>query len=285
MHDIHPERAHELALGRSERSETPKLAFRDVVDVEKALALPIKEELIVDWSTIVKRWWMFLNDKLGDCTCASSANGVSIFKAAVGLPFTVTDADVLRMYERSGYKPGKPDTDRGWTLEAAAGYLRTIGLKGTPAAPKPDIVAYANVGLEDEDAAQIARELFGGCYIGAELPSSAQSQYQQGKPWTLTNGGHDAGTWGGHALWEAKTTLRKSALLETWEGLQEAREGWLHGYVDERMAFVPADWRTKMPERLVEAGIVDFNKLDSLLGQLTARKPWRSSFRWSSGAR
>lgn len=263
---MHPNRQHETCLGRSERSEKAKISFRDIVDVEKAKRLPVAVERVVDWTTLIKAWPMFLNDELGDCTVAGGAHGEQIFSAAIGKPFTVTNTDVLRMYEASGYKPGHPETDQGWTLQVAADYLRKKGLQG-----KPNIVAYTDVELGDEDALQVATELFGGLYVGAAMPKSAQTQYQAGKAWVITDGGRDEGSWGGHCMWRAQSMLGKSIKLVTWGGLQEAHASWVKAYVDEQMALVPADWQTKMPEHIVQAGVVDFTKLDSLLAQFTSK--------------
>lgn len=66
----HPLRPQKLALGRSERSGDPKIKLRDFVDVQKATAvLPAPVEQTVDYASLVKEWPMFLNDRLGDCTC------------------------------------------------------------------------------------------------------------------------------------------------------------------------------------------------------------------------
>ena len=112
-------------------------------------------------------------------------------------------------------------------------------------------------------------ELFGGLYLGAALPKSAQGQYRAGEAWQVTNGGRDAGTWGGHAMWEARTVLHRRKKLVTWGGLQEATDAWDRAYVDEKMALVPADWQKHMPAYIVEAGIVDFQALNEALQEIT----------------
>lgn len=261
---IHPNRQNALLLGRSSLSIPAKIDVRDFVDVEKAKAFPVSEQQVVDWSTLIKVWPMFLNDQLGDCTCAAAGHGEQIFSAAVAKPFTVTDENIQTMYEASGYKPGQSKTDQGWTLAAAAGYLRTKGLQG-----KPNIVAYAQVSITDDDAQQVASQLFGGLYEGASMPNSAQTQYQAGRIWTPTNGGRDAGSWSGHCMWRPQSVLRKSGLHVTWGGVQGANEAWEKAYIDELMVFVPVDWETKVPAQLLEAGIVDFSKLSSLVAKFT----------------
>jgi hypothetical protein len=230
----------------------------------------ITEQATVDFSTLIQKWICWLNEKLGDCTCESVAHGRMIFAALIGEALTITTADLERMYEASGWDPAKaePDgenpTDQGWTLEAAAAYDQKIGVLGTAAAPKPGIVASAGVSVTDDDAQQVAMELFGGLSSGCEVQEANMAQFQEGKPWEVVLGSPVVG---GHAIWKVKSALRVNALFVTWGCLQDASEAWEKSQVDEYLAFVPADWQSKLPAELVAAGIVDFAKLDSLVGQ------------------
>jgi hypothetical protein len=266
--NVHPSRPTSLALGRSGKS-SPKLNIRDFVDIEKATDfLGARAEdgkptvfPVVDYTLLIRTWEIFLNDKLGDCTCASVAHGRMIFAALIGEALTITDADIERMYEHSGWKPAESEaTDQGWTLEAAAEYAKTIGLLGVP-----DIDAWAGVNVGDDEAQQVAMELFGGLSSGIECPKSALEQFQEGKPWTVVPGSEIAG---GHAIWKAKAVLAGTGLSSvyvTWGGLAPAEEAWDKTYVDEHLAFVPADWASKLPEDVLKAGVVDFSKLAALV--------------------
>jgi hypothetical protein len=275
MSFVHPLRraAAELKLGRRSRSvERVKVNIRDFVDIERAARYiaerraanepVVTEKPVVDFSLLVRVWEMFLNDRLGDCTCASVAHGRMIFAALIGEAIKISNAEIERMYEASGWRPGHPNTDQGWTLVDAAGYARTKGLLGTP-----DIDAYAEVSVGDDDAQQVAMELFAGLSSGCEVPQSAMTQFQEGKPWTPVKGSPIEG---GHAIWKAKSELRKSGVFVTWGALQPAVEAWEKEYVDEYLAFVPHAWEKKLPAELVAAGIVDFAKLRSLVTQYTS---------------
>jgi hypothetical protein len=242
---------------------------RDFVDVEKATQwladrkAGIHAPPIVDYSLLIRVWQMYLNDKLGDCTCASVAHGLMVFAAMVGVPVTITDADIERMYEHSGWKPGNAASDQGWTLEAAAEFVRTIGMSGTPKDPKPDIDAWAGVDTRDTEGQQIAMEIFGGLSSGCEVQEANMQQFQEGKPFSFVPGNPIAG---GHAIWKVKSELLKSGVYVTWGTLEPAEEKWEAELVDEHIAFVPKEWEAKLPEALLEAGIVDFSKLASLVG-------------------
>jgi hypothetical protein len=259
---IHPSRTHALKLGLSGPSSPAATKFRDFVDVEKAIVV----KKLVDWSGLVSKWQAYLNTQIGDCTCASAGNGKLIATAAVGEPDRVTDADILRMYEHSGFKPGDPETDRGWTLEEAENYMQTIGILGTPENPEPDIVTAASVEPDDEEATQVACELFGGVHLAADMPANAQAQYQKGEAWKYEPGlGSEPRSWGGHALWQVRALLKGYAEYETWGGLQAVGPNWRRAYVVDKRVLVWKDWEAKLPPEVVELGVIDFGKLESLI--------------------
>lgn len=275
----HPLRAQELRGGRSERSK-PKVSVRDFVDIEKALrllgeGLQLHVNPLVNFATLIRVWRMYLNDRLGDCTCASVAHGLMVFAAMLGIEIEITEADVERMYEHSGWRPSESEaTDQGWTLEAAAEFEKMIGLLG-----KPGIDAWAGVSPTDDAEQHVAMALFGGLSTGIECPRSALEQFQEGKPFTVVPGSEIAG---GHAIWKVTSQTLPSGLTVvegsfvrsseyvTWGGVAPADEAWDKEYVDEHIAFVPANWEAKLPEEVLQAGIIDFSKLASLVTQFAS---------------
>jgi len=267
---VHPNRTHATKLGCTGPGAAPPVNVREFVDIEKAQAYSVRVETLVDWSTLVRVWEAYLNTEIGCCTCSSAANGKKIATAAAGEPDTVTNYNVLCMYEHSGYEPGKPETDRGWTLEAAEEYMQTIGLQGTEANPDPDIITAATIDPDDEDALQVSCELFGGAHVAAEMPENAEMQYREGKAWTYKSGAGSApGSWGGHALWVVRSVLKGFFELETWGMLQPVGPAWRKAYIVDKRALIWKDWEKKMPAEVVELGVVDFSKLESLLPQVS----------------
>ena len=269
----HPLREQELRGGRSERSN-PKFSVRDFVDVEKALSLLAEGKRLhvnplVDFATLIRVWEMYLDDRLGDCTCASVAHGLMVFAAMIGVEVTITEADIERMYEHSGWRPSDSEaTDRGWTLEAAAQFEKTIGVTG-----KPGIAAWAGVSPTDDQEQHVAMALFGGLSTGIECPRSALEQFQEGKPFVVVPGSEIAG---GHAIWKvlsqegphvARGGFVRSSAYVTWGGVAPSDAAWDKTYVDEHIAFVPTDWEKRMPEEVLKTGVVDFAKLDSLVAR------------------
>lgn len=261
-----PDRQHDTKLGRSAASPPSKLKMADFVDIEKGAAI-LATPKAVSMSWRVKQWPMHLNDSLGDCTCASMAHHEHIACVYAGMPYDITDKDVSQMYQASGWKPGNPDTDNGWTLQEAAGWARTHRL-----GYRTSVYAYADCDVADDNACELAHWLFGGLYIGAGLPISAQAQYRQGVPWDVSTGPDaEVGSWGGHCMVRVNSVLHKHHTLVTWGGLQVCTEAWWDTYVDEAMALVPRDWEINMPNYLKKHNIVDFSKLDTLLSSVTTK--------------
>lgn len=177
----------------------------------------------VDYTCGVKDWGMMLNDRLGCCTIAAVGHAVQAWRLNAGgsqAPGTqgtepalaIPDSTILQYYEQwDGYNPAEPCTDQGgveiqvlndWRQQGFAGHTldayvaidlgtgrQALGIRslapGTPC-PAPDIAT--------------AIWLFGGAYIGVELPITAQTQ----DVWDVTNEDDPAaapGTWGGHAVY------------------------------------------------------------------------------------
>jgi hypothetical protein len=90
------------------------------------------------------------------------------------------------------------------------------------------------------------------------------TQFQEGQPWDYVQGSPVVG---GHCFVEALSELGKGSEEVTWGTLQKATLAFEAKAVDEARVFVPVAWQSKLPESVVEAGIVDFAKLDSLVGQ------------------
>ena len=154
-----------------------------------------------DWSTKTPQWPMMLNDKLGDCTIAAAGHMIEAWTAnttgAAGQ--VVADSAILAAYEAvSGYKPGKPSSDKGAIELDVLKYWRKTGIGGHK------ISAFAAVAPKTHVHVQQATYLFGGVYLGIALPIAAQSLLDAGRPWDLPNRrpGADwlAGSWGGHAV-------------------------------------------------------------------------------------
>jgi hypothetical protein len=171
----------------------------------------------VDYSCGITNFGMMLNDQIGCCTIAAAAHAVQVWTANAGTEITFPDPVILDYYRTwDGYNPADPSTDQGgveldvlndWRKQSFAGH----GLDAYAA-----LSAIPDSGFRILEV-QTAIWLFGGVYIGLELPLSAQNQ----EVWdiepsgdvaigrlsdfkspnhSITKSPDDPGSWGGHAV-------------------------------------------------------------------------------------
>ena len=127
---------------------------------------------------------MMDNDSVGDCTCACAGHMVQTWTANCGNQVIIPDAAILSAYEAvSGYRPGQPSTDVGATCEDVLAYWKNTGIGGHV------IVGYASVDLTDKSEVEDSVYLFGGTYLGINMPISAQDQTGPGLVWDVPPGG------------------------------------------------------------------------------------------------
>jgi hypothetical protein len=233
-----------------------------LADYLQAAVLPAVPPRVVN-SDKVNPWPLFLNNQIGDCTAAGVAHLVQLDAALVGTTATVSDADVLGLYEKTGgYNPTDPSTDQGAYELDVLNYWRHNGFAGqTP-------VAFAAVNPQDMEMVRQAINLFGSLYIGLSLPRSAQAQ--DGGLWDVDvspNG--QAGTWGGHAVLvtDYDTATHELGCI-TWGAVQCMTESFWARYCDEAWAILSDEWRQTTP-----SSAFDFAGLEADLAQIGHLQP------------
>lgn len=196
----------------------------------------------------VKSWPMFLNDSIGDCTCAAAAHMIQQWATYAGGPFAVVDHDVLVAYMAvSGYNPNDPWTDQGAFMLDVLNYWRKVGIGGHK------ILGYAAVDIRNRTEVEQAIDLFGSLYVGVAMPVSAQSPRIGGNGhavWEVPANGPEGdgspGSWGGHAIplpgYNADTTGKKGKMAVSWGDLYDVTDNFLEAYCDEAYAVLSMDW-------------------------------------------
>lgn len=224
----------------------------------------------VDWFSSVHTVGMHLNDEWGCCTCSACANIVQgITTYGLGSEVVVPDADVLKEYEKSGFRPsdgspGNNPTDQGWTCADALAYLKKHGMAGHK------IAAYGQVSYTDHKKVMLCISEFGYASLGVNLPQSAMDQFNAGQPWTVSG---NATIIGGHCITACGYTPA-GPVIWTWGGRVQLTWAWLDTYTSEFWPVVSQDWvnsiSQKDPAGVSRAALV--TEWESAVGQ----NPFRS---------
>ena len=188
-------------------------------------------------------WGMMDNDQLGDCTCAAAGHLIMEWTAnAQAQMVTPTDQQIVEAYSAiTGYNPVTGSDDNGAVEVDVLNYWRQSGIAGH------QIGAY--MALEPSNHSHIMDSvyIFGGCYIGMQLPISAQAQTQNHQPWSVPPGGAigdgKPGSWGGHAV-PVMAYDSRGVTVVTWGALQIMTWSFWEAYCDEAYAILSTDYLT-----------------------------------------
>ncbi|MGA2740878.1 MAG: hypothetical protein ABSG65_26000 [Bryobacteraceae bacterium] len=223
-----------VKLGKHAARHDPRtLQFANYLKTAAPSSPPSTE----NWTAKVKQWPMMMNDTIGDCTCACAGHMIEEWTAYAHAPgYVPADQQILQAYEAvGGYKPGDPSTDNGAAILDVLNYWRQTGIAGHP------ISAFVSLEPKNHEDVKDAVYLFGNCYIGVQLPLSAQNQ----KVWSVPPGGATGngkpGSWGGHAIPIVEYDARGVTVV-TWGETLRATWTFLDTYCDEAYAVLSADW-------------------------------------------
>lgn len=187
-----------------------------------------------DWTIGGANYGMMLNDSLGDCTIAGCAHAIQICSAAVGQEVTVSDDVVLQYYEKwDGYDPANPDyTDQGGVEPDVLNDWRRDTFDGH------ELLAYCDPDPGNAVHVKWGINLFGGLYIGLQLPASAQNQ----GVWDVADGPDgEPGSWGGHCVFVPAYTP-DHLLCITWGQIKAMTWAFWQKYCDESHALLLKDF-------------------------------------------
>lgn len=190
----------------------------------------------MDWLSKVSNWPMYLNDSLGDCTCAAVGHLIQAFTTyGQGATVAIKDSDVLTAYEAvSGYNPRTGQNDNGAVVQDVLSYWRKTGVGGHK------ILAFAEVDFKNPDELRQATHLFGNVYLGINFPDSAMEQFNNGQPWDVVPGARSEG---GHAInagyYDVSDNMWK---VVTWGQVQSMTQAFWDKYVEEAWVVVSQEW-------------------------------------------
>lgn len=192
--------------------------------------------LQVDWLREQTDWGMMLNDRLGDCTIAGCAHAVQLWSANTGAEAAIGDRTVEQYYERwAGYDPSDAEhTDNGGIELDVLKLWRKQGLDGHR------LLAFADPRVAHLTEIRQSIALFGGVYIGLDLPLTAQRQ----EVWDVNPaGGAEAekGSWGGHCVFVGAYDPTGFTCI-TWGARKKMTVAFWQAYCDEAHTLLGGDW-------------------------------------------
>jgi hypothetical protein len=227
----------------------------------------------VNWGKDVKTWPMYLNDKYGDCTCAAAGHMIENWTAAAGSEKSPTDAQILKFYEHFT----TPGPENGCDMLSVLKYWRSTGLGGDK------IAAFAQLEPRNTTEAKDAVSIFGGLYIGVELPKFVITALQQGKtvPWVVPPGGPvgDAAPDpdGGHCI-PAVAYDARNLYVVTWGMVMPMSWQFYVDYADESFAVLSDDFlgKNKAPNGFdmaqLKADLSEVGKVSAARAALARRR-------------
>lgn len=207
----------------------PRVYLSDHVAVEETPA-------VVDWASRVPFWPVYMNTRIGDCTCAALGHAVQAWTLyGKGNMVTLPDSAILDLYSAvSGYDPKTGANDVGAVEQNVLKYVRENGIGGHK------IRAYAQ--LNHKDLAQMKHALwrFGTVYMGFQVPRYAEDQTAQGYPWSVQTSGQTQIV-GGHAI-DLQAWDENRMTVITWGKTQVMTEEFWLAYGDEAWVIITDDW-------------------------------------------
>lgn len=186
------------------------------------------------WEYKVRVWNMLGNDTIGDCTCAAAAHLIMNWTDHGAGEFDPTLDQTIEAYSAvSGYDPLTGANDNGAAELDVLNYWTKTGVAGHK------IQGFATLDVQNIAQIKAATYLFGGTYMGFQVPQSAMDQNQAGQTWDVT--ADDSPIVGGHAVPILGYGADGGACI-TWGQIQHFTWAFWQKYVDEAYACVSTDW-------------------------------------------
>jgi hypothetical protein len=212
------------------RTDVRTLRMGSYVDTRN---LPTPPDTL-DLADRVAEWPMYANDRIGDCTIAAAGHMIEAWTGeSGGHVVEISEGSVLTAFDH--VKQVDPISgEEGAVVIDVLKYWRKQGIG------RHRIGAFARVSVYDHPLARASAWLFGGLYVGVQLPLTAQDQ--QVWDWTGSlSGPAKPGSWGGHAI-DLVRYGENGVTVVTWGRLQEVTWSFWDRYCDEVYAILSTDF-------------------------------------------
>jgi hypothetical protein len=194
-----------------------------------ALAVPA----VHAWERAID-YGMLGNDEVGDCAIAGFKHLEMNWQAVAnaGTPYVVTTEQTLADYSAiTGYNSADPTTDQGTDLITALNWYKTKGA----------IAGWASVDLQNVDLVKAACYVFGGLYIGFNVPQSMADEINNGIDPTWKYLPKDKASGEGHCV-SPLGYGRSGFALCSWGKIYRPPWDFWMAWVDEAFALVSPLW-------------------------------------------
>lgn len=169
---------------------------------------------------------MCANDQYGLSPLAAAVHLMQLAYAEIGEEFECPgDAEIISTYfDLTG------DEDNGLSIQEVLEAWMEDDLFGT------QIVGFVPVDIRNEKEMSAACNTFGALILGAEMPSSAEQQFEFNEPWHVTERNHEPV--GGHAF-IATGANRFGMDIVTWGDRDGMTWSWWREYGSEAWVVIP----------------------------------------------
>ncbi|RKP46947.1 hypothetical protein [Trinickia fusca] len=199
--------------------------------MKPGMELPSPPDVVNDYSKVAG-WPMDGNDKYGDCTMAAAAHSIQLWNAVTDR----SDPEPTELSVVGEYLKLTHGADSGLIESTVLKTWRSTGLWGNK------IVGYAPVNVHDLNQLKQAIYVYGLAYVGIQMPQNAQTQFDDGKPWSLEEGWQSQPIVGGHAITIVGYDAQYLHVV-TWDAVQSMAYDWWQTYGDEAWAILPQEFK------------------------------------------
>ncbi len=228
---VRPPFPYKLGLNPSDPAVLARYSFPNYVD---EAALPPLPEKIGHQNLLPVNLGMLGNDTVGDCVIAGADHEVMMWNADANKEVVFSTSTALADYSAiTGYNPDDPNSDQGTNPVDAAKYRMKTGMIDVQG-NRHKIDAWVSLDPKNVNHLQEALYLFGAVGLAWALPDSAQTQFQEGKPWAVVRGATIEGGhytplvgWDGTYYW-----------IITWGRLQAVKPTFVKKYLNEALAYI-----------------------------------------------
>jgi hypothetical protein len=126
-----------------------------------------------------KNWGVMLNNKLGDCTAATTGHSLMLRSANIGTMITPTDLEIQDFYFKSTGSSLKDD-EGGNDIDVCK-YEVATGFTARGVVHKAE--GFMTIDPTHFDHFRWAQQIFGTMRLGLNVPEYCQDQFDAGQPW------------------------------------------------------------------------------------------------------